>query len=123
MHTTLIRPADLTPHLADPRWVVVDCRFDLANPGDLWLHARNMPGAHVILRWNGPDDAGVLTRAASLAAWYSDGRGSTTVPVDVTERRFVRKIRGGGPGLVTYRNERTLDVHPRAETELNLTGV
>ena len=47
MHSTLIRPADLTPHLADPRWVVVDCRFDLANPasGEQQYLAGHIPGA------------------------------------------------------------------------------
>jgi predicted ribosome quality control (RQC) complex YloA/Tae2 family protein len=97
--------------------------FDIAAPGDLWLHARNMPGAHVILRWNGPDDDQILEQAASLAAWYSDGRGSTTVPVDITERRFVRKLRGAGPGMVTYRNERTVNVRPRSEEALVLSAV
>jgi hypothetical protein len=55
----------------------------------------------------------VLERAAALAAWYSDGRGSTTAPVDVTERRHVASR--GGPGMVTYRHERTLNVRPRSE--------
>jgi thiosulfate/3-mercaptopyruvate sulfurtransferase len=42
MHTTLIAPADLTPHLGDSRWVIVDCRFDLANPG--WGEAQYLEG-------------------------------------------------------------------------------
>ncbi|MCC7181588.1 MAG: sulfurtransferase [Acidobacteria bacterium] len=47
MHSTLIRPADLAPHLADPRWVIVDCRFDLANPswGEEQYVAGHIPGA------------------------------------------------------------------------------
>jgi thiosulfate/3-mercaptopyruvate sulfurtransferase len=47
MHSTLIRPADLAPHLADPRWVIVDCRFDLANPalGEEQYLAGHIPGA------------------------------------------------------------------------------
>ncbi|MGH9175080.1 MAG: NFACT RNA binding domain-containing protein, partial [Vicinamibacterales bacterium] len=94
--------------------------FTIANPDDLWLHARNMPGAHVILRANGQMSEDTIERAAALAAWYSDGRNATSVPVDVTERRHVRKIRGSGPGMVTYRNERTLNVRPRSEQELGL---
>jgi len=62
-----------------------------------------------------------IEMAARLAAYYSDGRNSTTVPVDVTERRHVRKIRGAGPGMVTYRNEYTLQVKPASEEELGLT--
>jgi predicted ribosome quality control (RQC) complex YloA/Tae2 family protein len=94
--------------------------FSIANPDDLWLHARNMPGAHVILRPTGRLSEDTVERAASLAAWYSDGRNATAVPVDVTERRHVRKIKGAGPGMVTYRNERTLNVRPLPEKELGL---
>jgi predicted ribosome quality control (RQC) complex YloA/Tae2 family protein len=96
--------------------------FTIANPDDLWLHVRNMPGAHVILRANGRLSEDTIERAASLAAWYSDGRNATAVPVDVTERRHVRKIKGAGPGMVTYRNERTLNVRPLSEKELGLEG-
>jgi predicted ribosome quality control (RQC) complex YloA/Tae2 family protein len=94
--------------------------FEMAGPDDLWLHARNMPGAHVILRVTGEAATATIERAAALAAYYSDGRGSTSVPVDVTQRRHVRKIKGAGPGMVTYRNERTLNVRPLPESELDL---
>ncbi len=94
--------------------------FSFANSDDLWLHVRNMPGAHVILRANPRISEDTIERAASLAAWYSDGRNATAVPVDVTERRHVRKIKGAGPGMVTYRNERTLNVRPLPEKELGL---
>jgi predicted ribosome quality control (RQC) complex YloA/Tae2 family protein len=96
--------------------------FSIANPDDLWLHVRNMPGAHVILRAGGNRSDDTIERAASLAAWYSDGRNATAVPVDITERRYVRKIKGAGPGMVTYRNERTLNVRPLSEKELGLDG-
>ena len=55
----------------------------------------------------------ILEQAASLAAHFSKSRQDTRVPVDWTPRKFVRKIRGGPPGLVSYVNERTLDVAPR----------
>jgi predicted ribosome quality control (RQC) complex YloA/Tae2 family protein len=88
--------------------------FDLAGPDDTWLHARGVPGSHVIVRWNSPvrDDDAVLLRAAELAAFYSQSRSSGRVEVDITPRRFVRKIKGAGPGMVTYRNERTVSVAP-----------
>jgi predicted ribosome quality control (RQC) complex YloA/Tae2 family protein len=95
--------------------------FDIGTPDDLWLHVRGMPGAHVILRSTGEPHEQAIERAAALAAWYSDGRESTAVPVDVTERRHVRKIKGAGPGMVTYRNEYTVNVRPRSETDLDLT--
>jgi predicted ribosome quality control (RQC) complex YloA/Tae2 family protein len=88
--------------------------FDVAGPDDTWLHARGVPGSHVIVRWNGAnrDDDAVLLRAAELAAYFSQSRGSGRVEVDITPRRFVRKIKGAGPGMVTYRNERTVSVAP-----------
>jgi predicted ribosome quality control (RQC) complex YloA/Tae2 family protein len=88
--------------------------FDVARGDDLWLHARGVAGAHVILRGVGdpPDD--VLQRAAELAALHSASRGSSAVEVDVAQRRYVKKIPGGPPGLVRYSNERTLRVIPRS---------
>lgn len=89
--------------------------FELAGQQDVWLHARQMPGAHVIVRTGGRDlPARVLARAAGLAAHFSRGRGAGRVPVDWTLRKYVRKIRGGPAGLVSYVQERTLDVAPRA---------
>jgi predicted ribosome quality control (RQC) complex YloA/Tae2 family protein len=88
--------------------------FDLARPDDLWLHARGVPGAHVILRGSGEPPQEVVQRAAQLAAAHSAARGSTAVEVDVAARRYVKKIPGGPPGLVRYANERTLRVSPGA---------
>jgi predicted ribosome quality control (RQC) complex YloA/Tae2 family protein len=97
--------------------------FDIASPDDLWLHARDVPGSHVILRTGGREPSPEsLETAARLAAYYSNARNSTTVPVDITERRHVRKLKGAGPGMVTYRNETTLQVHPASEEDLGLTA-
>jgi predicted ribosome quality control (RQC) complex YloA/Tae2 family protein len=92
--------------------------FSDASPGDFWLHARGLPGAHVIIKRGRKDiPEGVVEKAAALAAYYSRARGSAgKVPVDVTEKRFVRRARGRYPGLVTYRNERTLMVRPEPST-------
>ncbi len=82
-------------------------------PDDLWMHARGVGGAHVIVRAAGravPED--VVRLAASVAAGRSASRGAQTVPVDVTARRNVTRVAGGPPGLVTYRNERTIQVTP-----------
>jgi predicted ribosome quality control (RQC) complex YloA/Tae2 family protein len=88
--------------------------FDLARGEDLWLHARGVPGAHVILRGSGDPSNEVLERAAELAALHSAARGSSAVEVDLTRRRYVKKVPGGPPGLVRYANERTLRVMPRS---------
>ena len=93
--------------------------FDLAGPNDTWLHARGVPGSHVVVRWhhpNGEERPETIAAAAALAAHYSASRDSGTVEVDIARRRHVRKIRGAGPGLVTYRNERTVPVRPADET-------
>ena len=89
--------------------------FQLAQPRDLWLHARGIAGAHVIVRGEGRklDDAIVVT-AAEFAAYHSEARTSGRVAVDITERRNVRKIQHGPPGAVTYSGERTVSVEPRA---------
>jgi predicted ribosome quality control (RQC) complex YloA/Tae2 family protein len=89
--------------------------FDLGHAEDLWLHARGVPGAHVILPTRDstpPED--VIERAAQLAAWHSAARESGAVEVDVAPRRYVRKIPNAPPGLVRYTNERTLRVTPKA---------
>lgn len=95
--------------------------FDIAGPDDTWLHARGVGGSHVIIRWlspEGPRDEKVIEAAASLAAWHSAARGSSAVEVDIAPRRYVRKIKGAGPGMVTYRNERTIRVQPVPEEQL-----
>lgn len=95
--------------------------FDKGRDMDLWLHARAVPGAHVVVKFDGrqiPED--VIEQAASLAAYYSAKRGEGSVPVDVTRCKYVKKIKGAGPGMVTYRNEETRMVVPRSEQEFEL---
>jgi predicted ribosome quality control (RQC) complex YloA/Tae2 family protein len=95
--------------------------FDIAGPDDTWLHARGVGGSHVVIRWRSPGSPEVpatVEAAAALAAWYSAGRESGAVEVDVARRRHVRKIKGARPGMVTYRNERTIRVPPAPEERL-----
>lgn len=89
--------------------------FNRAGADDLWLHARNVPGAHVIIPTAEglPSEADVFW-AAGVAAYYSRARHDTSVEVDVTLKKYVRAIKGAAPGLVTYRNESTLRVSPEA---------
>jgi predicted ribosome quality control (RQC) complex YloA/Tae2 family protein len=87
--------------------------FRQAGPDDLWLHARGAPGSHVVLKTAGrepPTDT--LRFAARLAARHSQLRRSGRVEVDYTPRKFVRRIPNSPPGLVTYREERTISVDP-----------
>jgi predicted ribosome quality control (RQC) complex YloA/Tae2 family protein len=87
--------------------------FHQATANDIWLHARGVPGAHVIIKAAGREiPRGTIEQAASLAAYYSQARGSTTAPVDYTLQRYVRHIKGGGPGMVIYERERTIYAAP-----------
>ncbi|MBC7220075.1 DUF814 domain-containing protein [Candidatus Bipolaricaulota bacterium] len=82
-----------------------------ARPDDVWLHARGVPGAHVLIRTDGrPVPREVLVRAAELAAWHSRGRGERKVAVSYTEARYVRKPKGVPPGMVTLLREEVLVV-------------
>ena len=80
--------------------------FHFAEPNDIWMHANDMPGSHVILRSGGrsmeeiPDRA--FEEAASLAAWYSAGREQGKVEIDYLLRRNVKKPGGAKPGFVVY---------------------
>lgn len=84
----------------------------LARPGDIWMHARSVTGAHVVIRLGGARDAPPRTirEAADVAARHSDARHSSYIPVDWTLKKYVRKGRRSAPGFVTYTNEKTVHV-------------
>ena len=92
----------------------------LARPDDLWLHARQLPGAHVVIRCGGrPVPERTLEEAAALAARLcAAGAAGTAVEVDVAARRHVRKPPGAAAGFVLYGAERTLRVTPEAADRL-----
>jgi len=97
--------------------------FHHSAPNDIWLHARDVGGAHVVLRW--PDasahpPARDLTEAAVLAALHSRARTSGLVAVDWTRRKYVRKPRKSPPGLVVLERAKTLFVEPDAALERRL---
>ncbi len=90
--------------------------FKIARADDLWFHARNTPGSHVVLQTPAgmaPSDAD-LDAAADLAAEHSNARMAARVEIDYTERKYVRKQRDGAPGLVWYTNARTRIGRPDA---------
>jgi predicted ribosome quality control (RQC) complex YloA/Tae2 family protein len=87
--------------------------FELADPEDMWLHARGVPGSHVIVRSAGQTvPVEVVEAAARLAVQHSAAAADALVVVDCTARKHVRKIRGAPPGLVTYTHEQSLRVRP-----------
>lgn len=88
--------------------------FEIGDKVDLWLHARGMPGSHVIVKTAGRDvPEKTLLEAAALAAYYSKGQASTRVEVTYAPQKFVRKVKGPHPGLVTYLNDKSVSVKPR----------
>ena len=89
--------------------------FKIARKGELWFHAKDIPGSHVVISGNlNPSDE-VKTDAAELAAYYSKGRLSNLVQVDMIEVKKLNKPTGGKPGFVTYTGQKTLRVTPDSE--------
>ncbi len=87
--------------------------FQIAKPEDLWLHARGIPGAHVIIKTNNQEvPESTLYEACSLAAYFSKGKYSSYVPVDYTKRKYVTKPKESKPGFVVYKNEKTMFAKP-----------
>ncbi len=87
--------------------------FKIGKSSDLWFHTKNIPGSHVILKTALPEPAQEdILHAASLAAFYSKGKNSDLVPVDYTQKRFVKKPNGAKPGFVIYTEQKTLYVKP-----------
>ena len=89
--------------------------FKMARKEELWFHAKNIPGSHVVISGNlNPSDE-VKTDAAELAAYFSKGRLSNLVQVDMIEVKKLNKPTGGKPGFVTYTGQKTLRVTPDPE--------
>ncbi|MFC7685476.1 NFACT family protein [Ureibacillus sp. GCM10028918] len=93
--------------------------FKLAKRTDIWLHTKDIPGSHVVIHSNDPDEA-TLLEAATLSAYYSKARDSSSVPVDYTEIRQVKKPNGSKPGFVIYFEQKTLYVTPSEELVMKL---
>ena len=85
--------------------------FRRAKPDDLWLHARNVAGAHVVIVRAGREiPESTIEEAAALAAYYSAARGDTRADVIVAPRKNVQRVRGGRAGMVTVRGGTTRTV-------------
>lgn len=93
--------------------------FKLARKSDIWLHTKDIPGSHVVIHSENPDDV-TLQEAASLSAYFSKARESSSVPVDYTQIRHVKKPNGAKPGFVIYFEQKTLYVTPDEELVMKL---
>lgn len=86
---------------------------------DVWLHTKDIPGSHVVIRSKEPAEQTIL-EAAQIAAYFSKARNSSSVPVDFTKVRNVKKPAGAKPGFVIYDQQQTVYVTPDEETILRL---
>lgn len=87
-----------------------------ADKEDLWFHTKNIPGSHVILLLEGkePTEEAIMF-AAKLAAEHSKAAESSSVPVDYTKVKFIKKPAGSKPGMVIYKTNKTVYVTPGKE--------
>ena len=92
-----------------------------ARKTDYWLHAKNIPGSHVIIKSNEPSETTIL-EAAELAAYFSKYRFSAQVPVDLVQVKHIHKPNGAKPGYVIYENQTTYYVTPHEETIKKLSN-
>jgi predicted ribosome quality control (RQC) complex YloA/Tae2 family protein len=94
--------------------------FHASAPTDLWFHAQNVPGSHVVLKCRGnpgSPPSGILEMTSAIAAYYSKARHSGLVPVIYTQRKYVRKPRGAKAGQVICEREKMIMVRPGLPTD------
>lgn len=86
----------------------------IAEPTDIWMHTKEIPGSHVIIRTNGQSELpeATMEEAANLAAFYSKAKNSSMVPVDYTQRKNIKKPNGAKPGMVIYLTNKTIYITP-----------
>lgn len=91
----------------------------MASKSDIWFHTKDIPGSHVVLQTQGVDLSVIekdfpneIKTAASIAAYHSKGKSSENVPVDYTEIKYVKKPNGAKPGMVIFKNNKTIWVTP-----------
>jgi len=89
--------------------------FKVADRHHVWLHTKDIPGSHVVIHDDAPDEETIL-EAAMLSAYFSKARESSSVPVDYTEVKHVKKPNGSKPGFVIYFEQKTVFVTPDEDT-------
>ena len=94
--------------------------FKMAKKDELWFHAKDIPGSHVVITGNLQPSDEVKTDAAELAAYFSKARLSNLVQVDMIKIKKLNKPTGGKPGFVTYTGQKTLRVTPDADKIMSM---
>lgn len=83
--------------------------FKVAEKNDIWLHSKNIPGSHVIIKASIVTDEMIL-KGAEVASFFSKSNVGDKISVDYTQKRYINKPKGGKPGFVTYINEKNIVV-------------
>ena len=96
--------------------------FDYAKSNYTWFHAKQYHGSHVVVDTPEPSEK-VIRTCANIAAYYSDGRLSSSVPVDYCLVKDVKKIKGHKPGFVTFKNYKTIYIDPFDDKELTIKAI
>ena len=81
--------------------------FKIASKEDIWLHSKNIPGSHVIIKANEITEE-ILLKGAEVAAYFSKSSAGDKISVDYTKKRYINKPKGSKPGFVTYENEKNI---------------
>ena len=93
----------------------------IADPDDIWMHTKNIPGSHVIIKCAGKEvSEQTIYEGAMLAAYFSKSKMSSQVPVDYTKKKHVKKPSGSKPGMVIYETNSTMYVTPTEEMVASL---
>jgi len=96
--------------------------FDYAHSNYTWFHAKGFHGSHVIVDTDKPSEKLIRT-CANLAAYYSKGRYSSSVPVDYCLVKELKKVKGAKPGFVTFRNYKTIYIDPIEDKDLVISSI
>ena len=96
--------------------------FEYAKSNYTWFHAKQFHGSHVTVDTDRPDEK-LIRICANLAAYYSKGRYSSSVPVDYCLVKELKKVKGAKPGFVTFKNYKTIYIDPYEDKELKILSI
>lgn len=96
--------------------------FEYAKSNYTWFHAKQFHGSHVVVDTDKPDEK-LIRLCANIAAYYSKGRYSSSVPVDYCLVKELKKVKGAKPGFVTFKNYKTIYIDPEENKDLEITSI
>ena len=96
--------------------------FEYAHSNDTWFHAKQFHGSHVTVNTDKPSEK-IIRICANLAAYYSKGRYSSSVPVDYCLVRDLKKVKGAKSGFVTFKNYKTIYIDPIEDKDLTISVI